>query len=250
MKVKIFFFFLIVGVLAISHVTIASDNQPLKLVNDPWPPYTSSNLHKGGVATQIVQTALQKAGYKTIVDFLPWARAIEGTFDGTYDILITASYSEERAKKVIYSNPYLINEIRFIKLSGTKHRFEDLEDLKGLVIGVARGYLYEPSFDKADFFIKDEGVDIVSNLKKLKHGRVDLAVEDKLVARYYLNTIFEKDTMQVDFLPKALNKKNMHIIIRKDRADHTEIISKFNTALDAMKKDGSYDKILIQHNLR
>jgi polar amino acid transport system substrate-binding protein len=250
MKVKISFFFLIVSILATFHVTIASDNQPLKLVNDPWPPYTGSNLHNGGVSTEIVQTALHKSGYKTTVDFLPWARAIEGTFDGTYDILITASYSEERAKKVIYSDPYLTNEIRFIKLSGTKHRFKVLEDLQGLVVGVARGYIYEPSFDKADFFIRDEGVDVVSNLKKLKNGRVDLIVEDELVARYYLNTIFEKDTMQVDFLPKALNKKNMHIIVRKARADHAEIISKFNNALDAMKKDGSYDKILIQHNIR
>ncbi len=115
----------------------------LNLVNDPWPPYTGETLPGKGIATEIVVTALRRAGYKTHVNFVPWKRALEGTFDGTYDILITTSYNDDRAKTVSYSDPYLSNVVRLIKRKGTAHRFDNIEDIRGLTVGVTEGYIYD-----------------------------------------------------------------------------------------------------------
>ncbi len=225
-----------------------SAQEPLKLVNDPWPPFTGNTLPGKGIATEIVTTALHRAGYETNVDFVPWKRALDGTFDGTYDILITTSFSEDRAKKVTYSDPYLSNTVRLVKRKGSPHQFGNVENLRGLIVGVTKGYLYEPEFDKATFFVKDDGGEnVLANLKKLAAGRLDLFAEDELVVGYYLKDNFTPEELSVQYLPKALNTKHLHIIIRKSRPDHAEIIGAFNKALIAMRSDGTYDTILIRH---
>jgi polar amino acid transport system substrate-binding protein len=62
--------------------------EELHLANDPWPPYTSNNLPNKGLATNIVQVALSKAGFSSIVSFVPWERALKGTIMGlTYRLL-------------------------------------------------------------------------------------------------------------------------------------------------------------------
>jgi len=53
------FFFLI------SAILVAGES--LKLVNDPWPPYTSDDLPQKGIATQIVKLVLKRAGYNSEV---------------------------------------------------------------------------------------------------------------------------------------------------------------------------------------
>lgn len=228
-----------------------SAEETLKLVNDPWSPYTGRALLGGGIATEIVTTALHRAGYGTNVDFVPWKRALIGTFDGTYDILITTSYSDARAEKVTYSDPYLSNTVRLIKRRGDPHKFQSLEDLRDLVIGVTKGYLYEPEFDKATFFVKDPGGEsVLANLKKLNAGRVDLFAEDELVVGYYLKENFTPDELSVEYLPNPLNSKNLHIVIRKSRPDHLEVIEAFNKALITMREDGTYNAILASHGFR
>jgi polar amino acid transport system substrate-binding protein len=220
----------------------------LTLVNDPWPPYTSETLPGKGLATEIVTTALHRAGYSTQVTFAPWTRALNGTFDGTYDILVTTSYSDERAKTMAYSDPYLSQTVRFIKRSGATHQFNSLEDLRGLTVGVTQGYIYEPAFDEATHFVKDGGAeDTVANLKKLKNNRLDLIAEDELVARYYMQKNFLPDEFTVDYISPPLHIKNLHIIIRKARIDHTDVIDAFNEALASMRDDGTYNSILARH---
>ena len=203
----------------------------LRLANDPWPPYTGETLPGKGIATEIVVTALHRAGYETQVTFVPWKRALEGTFDGTYDILITTSYNDERAKKVAYSDPYLSNVVRLIKRKDSAHKFNSIEDIRGLTVGVSKGYIYEPEFDEATFFIKDnQGESVLANLKKLQAGRLDLIAEDELVVKYFLKENFSSEALEVNFLPKPLNTKNLHIIIRKSHINNTRIIEGFTQA--------------------
>ena len=242
---KIFFF--IIVVILIGNIRPTGAQEPLKLVNDPWPPFTGETLPGKGLATEIVVTALHRSGYQTQVDFLPWKRALRGTFSGKYDILLTTSYSEERAKQVVYSAPYLANTVKFIKRNNTPYTYEEFSDLDGVDIAIIGGYIYEPTFDKATNFTKIEGVDTFSNIKMLLAKRVDMIVEDEWVARYLLKNKFPVKNKKVEFLPKPLNVKNLHIIIRKTMMGHEKIISDFNDAIANMRKDGSYEKILKRH---
>lgn len=220
---------------------------PLKLVNDPWPPYTGYSLPHRGLATNIVVTALTLSGYQTQVEFVPWKRALRGTFNGDYDILLTTTFSEERAKQVAYSKPYLSNTVKLLKNQGASHLFESLADLDGLHVVIMEGYLYEARFDAAKNFTKITGTNTVSNLRMLAANRVDLAVEDERVTRYYLKNNNSLKDLKVEFLPLALNMKNMHIIIRKTKPGYAKIITDFNRSLDRMRRDGTYEAIIKFH---
>lgn len=65
----------LVGLLLLSHSVCA---QKLRLVADAWPPFTDSTLVNGGLATDIVTTALARAGYASDFEQVPWARAMLG----------------------------------------------------------------------------------------------------------------------------------------------------------------------------
>lgn len=220
---------------------------PLKLVNDPWPPYTGDTLPEMGLATDIVVTALKRAGYQTQVEFVPWKRALRGTIKGDYDILLTTSFSEERAKSVAYSDPYLSNTVKLIKHFGAPYRYNSLADLDGLDIVVIDGYLYEPQFDAATNFNRVLGTNTLSNLKMLAAKHADLTVADELVARYHLKNNNTLKDLKIEILPRPLNAKYMHIVIRKSKPGYEKIISDFNRSLEALHKDGTYNAIINRH---
>ena len=72
--------------------------EKLRLVADAWPPFTDATLVNGGLATDIVSTALARAGYASEFEQVPWARALMGLGEGRYDVLVNAWYSEERTR--------------------------------------------------------------------------------------------------------------------------------------------------------
>ncbi len=87
-----------VGLLVFLLMAHASAAEKLRLVADPWPPFTDALLLNGGLATDIVNTALRRAGYTTLYEQVPWARAMLGLSEGRHDVLINAWFSEDRTK--------------------------------------------------------------------------------------------------------------------------------------------------------
>ena len=65
----------LIGVLLLAQPAFA---QRLRLVADAWPPFTDATLINGGLATDIVSTALARAGYASDFEQVPWARALMG----------------------------------------------------------------------------------------------------------------------------------------------------------------------------
>ena len=60
----------LIGVLLLAQPAFA---QRLRLVADAWPPFTDATLINGGLATDIVSTALARAGYASDFEQVPWA---------------------------------------------------------------------------------------------------------------------------------------------------------------------------------
>ena len=103
--------------------------QKLRLVADAWPPFTDATLVNGGLATDIVSTALARAGYASDFQQVPWARALMGVGDGRYDVLVNAWYDEARTQLGQFSGEYLLNRVRFIKRRDDPIEFQNLEQL-------------------------------------------------------------------------------------------------------------------------
>ncbi|GIZ10953.1 ABC transporter substrate-binding protein [Pseudomonas sp. NCCP-436] len=221
--------------------------EALRLVANPWPPFNDRTLPARGLSSDLVEQALQRAGYATLYAEVPWARAVQGLQRGEYDVLINAWYSAERAEYGYFSQPYLINRLRFMRRKSSSIRFETLADLYPYSIAVVRGYAYRKDFD-SDPRLKRIAVSSFENAARMLHaGRVQLALEDELVARYYLSRKLEAFRDELEFLPQALSENGLHILVRRSYPGHQEVASRFDQAIQSMIADGSYEQIISRH---
>ncbi|MET1079963.1 MAG: transporter substrate-binding domain-containing protein [Pseudomonas sp.] len=219
----------------------------LRLVADLWPPFSDQALLNGGLATDLVRTALARAGYTTEYAQVPWARALHGVEIGSYDVLINAWFSEERTRIGQFSSPYLTNRIRLLKRKNTLIDFNSLADLRPFEIAVVRNYAYDPGFDNDTQLRKVPVASFGSAARMLHAGRVSLTLEDEYVARYYLSRETPQVREDLEFLPKALSENGLHILVSHVHPGHRKIVEGFNRALQEMKADGSYAAMLKTH---
>lgn len=227
----------------------AAAAEHLRLVADTWPPFTDQRLPGSGVATELVTTALERAGYTSDYREVPWERAILGLQRDDYDVLINAWYSDERAGFGHFSEPYLVNRIRFVQRKGDGIAFAQLSDLYPYRIAVLRGYAYSAEFG-ADKSLRKVGVSsFESAAHMVLHGRVSLALEDEYVARFQFNHQLKGIADQLEFLPTPLSENGLHILIRLTHGNHVEIARRFDDAITAMRADGSYAAIMQRHGL-
>ncbi|MCJ8206672.1 transporter substrate-binding domain-containing protein [Pseudomonas sp. RGM2987] len=236
----------LVGLLLLSHQACA---QTLRLVADGWPPFTDSTLVNGGLATDIVSTALARAGYATEFEQVPWARAMLGISEGRYDVLVNAWYAEDRTQIGRFSAEYLLNRVRFIKRKEEPIEFDNLQQLHAYPIAVVRGYAYSKDFDEDPQMQKVPVHSFAMAVRMLAAERVKLTLEDEYVARYYLARESAKVRNAVEFLPKPLSENSLHILVSLKNPEHEQIVAGFDKAIAAMKADGSYARLLELHGM-
>ena len=221
----------------------------LRLVGDAWPPFTDATLINGGLATDIVSTALARAGYASDFEQVPWARALMGVGDGRYDVLVNAWYDEARTQLGQFSAEYLLNRVRFIKRRDDPIEYQNLQQLHDYPIAVVRGYAYSADFDADPKLQKVPVHNFAMAVRMLAAQRVRLTVEDEYVARYNLARESSRVRNAVEFLPKPLSENSLHILVSLKNPQHAQIVAGFDRAIAAMKADGSYDKLLRQHGM-
>jgi len=237
------------GLLGLLLVAQASAAEKLRLVADAWPPFTDTSLANGGLATDLVSTALARAGYSTEFEQVPWARALLGVGEGRYDVLINAWFNHDRTLIGEFSNEYLLNRVRFLKRKDSTIEFDSVKELHPYPIAVVRGYAYSSAFDSDPELQKIPVHSFSMAVRMLAAGRVALTVEDEYVARYNLNRETPHVRDSVEFLPKSLSENSLHILVSLKNPDHAQIVAGFDREIAAMKADGSYDRLFRQHGL-
>ena len=238
--------FALIGLLLLTQSAAA---EKLRLVADAWPPFTDSTLVNGGLATDIVSTALARAGYASDFEQVPWARALLGVGEGRYDVLVNAWYTDDRTKLGQFSGEYLLNRVRFLKRKDTPIEYNNLEQLHAYPIAVVRGYAYSPEFDDDVALQKVPVHSFSMAVRMVAANRVKLTLEDEYVARYYLARESTKVRNAVEFLPKPLSENSLHILVSLKNPRHEQIVAGFDREIAAMKVDGSYQRLMKQHGL-
>lgn len=223
--------------------------ETLRLVNNAWPPFNDVNLLGNGLSSDLVITALKRAGYASAYFQVPWARVLHGLQVADYDIVVSAWYDPERATYGVFSEPYLVNRIRFLQRKGGDLQFRNLSDLAGKSVAIVRGYAYQADFDADTQALKVPVVDFAMGARMLAAGRVQLTLDDELVARHYFQYELRGLEQEMEFLPVPLTESNLHILVRRSHPQAEEIVQRFNQAMQAMREDGTYARIYRAHGL-
>jgi polar amino acid transport system substrate-binding protein len=214
-----------------------------------WPPYSDAELPGQGFSNDLVVQAMKRAGYTVEVTVMPWARALELTQAGDYDILPSAWYSKERDALLKFSEPIATNRIVFVHNAGEPFEFHSLNDLKGKVVGVQSAATYGPEFMASDLFKREPVTEPLLSLKKVAAGRIDLTLDDELVTKYTINTKIPELASQLALTKGALSENGLYVTFSRKRPDVEKLAADFNKALADMKADGTYDKLLAAHKM-
>jgi polar amino acid transport system substrate-binding protein len=237
-----FAFFLSVSAMAQAKVLVAAA--------DPYPPFLDNDNPKQGISMELIRAAFATQGYTVKWENVPWARAEAGVKDGIYDFLPDTWMTEARKAYLAYSDPYAVNEVVFIKKKGDSFEFNGLDSLKGKTVGIVKDYGYGDVFMKSALFTREEAVDIITNIRKLTLGRVDLTLEDGIVARATIMKLDPGLLSQIEFTKGSLSSNNLYIAPGLKNPRYQEIIAAFNKGLKAIKADGSYQKILAGYGFK
>lgn len=238
--------FALIGLLLLTQGAAA---EKLRLVADAWPPFTDATLVNGGLATDIVSTALARAGYASDFEQVPWARALLGVGEGRYDVLVNAWYTDDRTKLGQFSGEYLLNRVRFLKRKDTPIEYNNLQQLHTYPIAMVRGYAYSPEFDGDVSLQKVPVHNFSMAVRMVAADRVKLTLEDEYVARYYLARESSRVRNAVEFLPRPLSENSLHILVSLKNPRHEQIVAGFDREIAAMKVDGSYQRLMKQHGM-
>ncbi len=242
---------LLVGVAILAASGCATTPATLDTVNIAtlnWPPYIDPSAPKGGAATDIITTALERAGYEAVIHHMPWKDAIAQTAEGKYDGIYPAYFSEERLKTFLVSEPFMAGPVVLCAIKSKKIEYESLESLKPYRIGVVAGYVNSKKFDKADYLNKIVGESDKSNLAKLLRGDLDLVVLDRMVGV----SLIEKNkelgsTSQYSFLSPPLSTRDCYLMLPRCLRTSEACQERFDKAIRAMRDDGTIEKIMRKH---
>lgn len=212
--------------------------------SDPWPPFVDPDHPKKGISIEIVTAAFASQGYTFKHKIMPWARAEDAVKGGKIDVLPNTWFTDKRTDYLKYSEPYASNEIKFIKRKGDNFEYNGLASLAGKKVGIMLGYGYADDFMNSKEFKREAVSDFIANIKKLVGGRIDLSLEDEIVAK---NKISKKDPGlldKIEFTENYMSSNDLHVTSGLKNPRSSEIIEVFNKGLQAIKAEGTFAAIL------
>ncbi|WP_371368228.1 Glutamine-binding periplasmic protein [Sporomusa rhizae] len=191
-----------------------------------------------GFDIDLAKAVFTKAGYEPEIVSTQFDGLIPALDAGVIDAIVSGmQITEERSKKVLFSNPYYESG-QNILVRADNTAIKNWNDLEGKKIGVQIGTTGAaeakkvPNADIREFNNTSE-----ANLE-LKAGGVDAVVNSVPVNAYYLkNGGGAKDAKIVGDIHRALY---CGIAVKKG---NTEMVEKINKALEEIKQSGEYDKI-------
>lgn len=216
---------------------------------DPYPPFGDPKNPDGGLGLEIIRAAYKTQGHEVSMEYVPWARAETGVKNGTYDILPFTWRTDARLKVLLYSTPYAVGNVRFIKRKGDPFEFNGLASLSGKRIGVVLGYGYGDAFAASTAFERDNGKDLMTNIKKLLRNRLDLTLEDEIVARSIIGNEDPKALEQIEFVKQPLSVNPLYVTAGLQNPKAPEMIGSFNKGLEIIKANGTLDRIYKKYGM-
>ncbi len=217
--------------------------EELKLGCTNWLPFVDKTLPRQGAVMEIVSTAFQRQGISSTPAIMPWARVLEMGENGSV-IVACVWHTEERARKFLLSEPFLVNRVSLLKRKQLNLPWQTMQDLKPYTFAVERKASYGEEFDLAGYLVRHSVADSKLQVKMVINGHVDMAPISEGSALHYISQLPLEQRKQLNFAKRSLVINNLHIMVSRNLPDHQEIISAFNKGLRSMLEDGSYNQIL------
>jgi signal transduction histidine kinase/ABC-type amino acid transport substrate-binding protein len=226
---------------------VIAQEKVVSLATIDYPPYYGLELENYGFITEIIETAFDKKGYDVEIDFMSWSDALEKTKVGEYDGIFTLWYREDREQWYAYSNALPPNEVVFCKAFSEKITYKEYDELKDYKIGIVKDYTYPNDFLDAGLNTVEYADDLLL-LDGLFSENVDLVVIDRAQAKYITRENYPAKVDSLECLDNIITTNLQYLGFSKNVSDYQQKILDFNSGLNIIISDGTYDKILKKHD--
>lgn len=222
--------------LVVSSLTFAKEKLYVG-TNAEFPPF--EYLDKGdivGFDIDLVKAIGNKLGMDVVIKDMSFDGLIPALETNKVDVVIAGmTATDERKIAVNFSNPYYTaNQV--IILKDDNKDIKTFDDLNGKLVGVMLGFTGDVVVSEMKNVESKKYNASFAAIMELQNNKIDAVVLDSETALNYLKN--NKGLKLADTLGEpeeyaiAISKKN------------TELLNKINTALDELKKDGTYESLL------
>ncbi|AIY42642.1 Amino acid ABC transporter [Collimonas arenae] len=205
-----------------------------------YPPFNFKDPKSGeltGFEVDVAKLLAAKLGVKPEFTTTEWSGILAGLGAGKYDVILNqVGITPERQKAFDFSQPYTFSSAQLIVRKDEKRSFPTLESLKGYKLGLGQGTNFEQKAKAVS------GIDVKTYpgspeyLADLASGRIDAALNDRLLVGYLLKssnlplkagaTFGDIDKIGIPF-----------------QKGNPKFQAALNNALDDIQKDGSFKQV-------
>ena len=209
-----------------------------------------------GLDAELARAITHQFGYKISLKPIEWSDQIENLKTGKQHFAASATFTEERAKFVYFSDPYRREENSFFVKKGDSGKFIfNSRDMKGFVaslkankvrIAITDGMVY--SSKEINDFINDAAnkpylvptATSYESIDLLLKGEVDGILDDRVITSAAIWRTKNSDKIAEVYLGISTP---IHYMFSKASVPQS-VVTEFNTALKTIQSDGTYSRIV------
>ncbi len=231
----------------------------LKIVGDPWCPFTcAAEGDKQGIIVDVSRAALKMSGHELQYQTVNWSRAIEGTRKGEYQLLAGA-LKQDAPDLLVPKTSYVKQKSCFFTLPGSKWDYKGQASLSTQKIGLVQDYAYGEPFDTDIKKISPKNIDPITGLEtaqrlieKLLLKRSDVIIEDHSVIQYSLNEYKAKHPKENADLrsTSCLKEASLYALVTPSSANSKKWLKDLDKGIDQVIKSGEIQKIFAKYGLK
>lgn len=206
--------------------------------------YIGMSFEPIGFEIDLIEDIAKKAGFEYKIKEMDFDKIIPALQDESIDIgLSSISITDERKGLVDFSKPYFQTKTVYLK-NLKNSNIKDKKSLNGKIVSAQKETVFEEIASSIEgakvetFNTPDAGI------MNLKFNKVDVVILDLVVANEYLG----KNKDLVKFFEEGDGTEGFGIAFAKGKNE--ALITKINEALDALKSDGTYNKLLTKYHLK
>lgn len=229
--------------LFISNISFA---QTFTIMTEEYPPYNyMENGRIKGIATEIVREILKVIKHPDNIKIFSWSRGYNLILKNDNYILFSTTRSPIREDLFKWVGPLVPNKTVFFARKGSGISINKLNDAaKVKSIGTYKDDFGELLLKKEGFTNIDSVVDNKLNIKKLATGRVDLWIINEVIGNHLASKAGLSDKIEPVY---EVTSEQMFIAFSRNTSD--SVIEKWQKVLDAIKADGTYNKIFDKYGV-
>jgi hypothetical protein len=225
--------------------------------SESFAPFSQSDLHNGGMITDIVNTVYGQMNRKIEINYVPNNQLRGVTFNGRTEVSYPLTKNTNDQMLFLYSEPLYTTLTVFFAKNGSE--LENMEKtmekrmkrgkFTKLIVAIPVGFNSDElmKFYTGKYILLKPMKSLEDCFKAMKEGKVDLVAAPQITGLVTIQNSNELNRADFKILEKSVESTTLHLVISKEHPNAEVMIKEFNEAFEAAKASGEISKVIDAH---